>query len=205
MVDFSGLKLLFLVDSQKISIEFGIGQSIIPVGPWIFDDRPDVLRSLWTWRCKNASSFFFNQPPTLESFSEYLNSGPISTRERILFLVAREELIVGHMGLVSLGDNCATIDNVLRGLESEYSNEAGIMQKALERMITWANETYGIYEFDLEVRSDNDKAIRFYERCGFARGRDVQFMDFRRDIQETELQSKNLSRIIMRKTLSPSP
>ena len=43
----------------------------------------------------------------------------------------------------------------------------GIGRKVLEYLIAWAKQNEQLTKLDLEVRTDNERAIRLYERCGF--------------------------------------
>jgi RimJ/RimL family protein N-acetyltransferase len=167
-IDFTPVKHSTFLNAKESSIHIGEGESLIPVGPWVVDDRPETLKEMWLWRRKKASYFFFDQIPSLESYTKYLSDGPIFTKQRILFLVAKDETIVGHLGLATHGQKPATIDNVIRGAGEGDPRMAGLMAKGLQAVISWAREIHGIEKFRLEVRSDNIKAIEFYEKCGFS-------------------------------------
>jgi len=167
-VDFTEVKHSTFLKAQERSIHIGQGESLIPVGPWVVGERTEILKDMWLWRRKNAPYFFFDQLPSLESFTKYLTDGPILTKQRILFLILKDTTIVGHLGLATHGQKPATIDNVIRGVGEGDSRMAGLMARGLQAMLSWAQEIHGIHTFRLEVRSDNNKAIEFYEKCGFS-------------------------------------
>ena len=166
--DFSKAKLGTFLRASDISLHIGPGESLIPIGPWVLTDRTETLREMWLWRCKNASYFFFDQPPSLESYGRYLTEGPVLDKNRILFLVVKDTTPVGHLGIATYTQELGTIDNVLRGIDKGVPGTAGLMERGLQAMISWANEIHGIQKFELEVRSDNTRAIEFYKRCGFS-------------------------------------
>ena len=167
-VDFSEAKLGTFLSAKGGSLSIGQHESLIPIGPWVLNDRPETLHEMWMWRRTNASYFFFDQLPSFESYKKYLTDGPVLDDQRILFLVMNDTMPVGHLGLATRGENLATIDNVLRGVGQRVPGTSGIMEKGLKAMISWANETHGLQKFELEVRSDNTRAIEFYKRCGFS-------------------------------------
>ena len=167
-VDFSEAKLRTFLSARGSSLSIGQHELLIPIGPWVLNDRPEALHEMWLWRRNNASYFFFDQPPSLESYTEYLTKGPVLNKKRILFLVTKDTTPVGHLGLDVSGEERATIDNVLRGVGERGPGVGGLMERGLRAMISWANEIHGIQKFKLEVRSDNPRAIEFYKRCGFS-------------------------------------
>ena len=167
-IDFTEVKHSTFQKARESSIQIGQGESLVPIGTWVLVDHLEILNEMWLWRRNNASYFFFDQLPTLESYTDYLTGGPIINKQRILFLVVKDKTIVGHLGLATNGDKPASIDNVLRGAGEGDSRLAGLMTRALQAVISWARETHGIRKFELEVRSDNTRAIEFYEKCGFS-------------------------------------
>ena len=167
-VDFSENKFGTFIQARHKSIHISQGESLIPIGPWVLNDQPEILNDMWLWRRTNASFFFFDELPSLESFTKYLTDGPIFTKQRILFLVVKGSTPVGHLGLATHDEERATVDNVLRGVRERVSGMTGVMERSLQAMISWANKNHGIRRFELEVRSDNTRALEFYKRCGFS-------------------------------------
>lgn len=167
-IDFTEIKHSTFLKAKESSIHIGQGESLVPIGPWVLLDHPEILNQMWLWRRNNASYFFFDQSPSLESYTEYLTVGPVINKQRILFLVVKDTVLVGHLGLATNGEKPATIDNVLRGVGERDPHLPGLMTRGLQAVISWAREIHGIQKFELEVRSDNTRAIEFYEKCGFS-------------------------------------
>jgi hypothetical protein len=167
-IDFSAQKQSLFADASKASIRSGSKESLVPIGTWIFLERPDMLVKLWKWRCENAAFFFYDEKPSLESYSKYLREGPIESHNRLLFLLIKENIVLGHMGINLNCEGWATVDNVLRGISMSDLSSKGAMLRGVLAMIEWTKKNHKIYNFKLEVRSDNLKAIEFYERCGFS-------------------------------------
>src|SRR5262249_43236952 len=73
---------------------------------------------------------------------------------------------VGHLGLAhALNDRGEMkVDNVMRGVRGR---QPGVMSRALEAMLDWAERAVAPRLFYLPVFSDNEHAIRFYRRLGF--------------------------------------
>ena len=114
-------------------------------------------------------SAIFSQPWTEDGFKRSLSS-PYT-----IYLVARQdEKIAGYAGLLRTFDE-ADITNIAVRPEMQ-GNGIGEM---LLRSLMEAGRQEGIVRFTLEVRTGNEKAIRLYEKCGFASvGRRKNFYSF---------------------------
>lgn len=128
-------------------------------------DRADVrLLSEWRNRFKQAflTEFEANDERTARWLTEVV--GPDDTR--ILFMVkdAQTGRSVGYMGLayIDWAQGTGEADAVVRGREMP----AGVMKKALLRLLRWAQESLGLHTFGVRVRSDNP-AVAFYQKTGF--------------------------------------
>ena len=200
--NFDDMKKAHFVEAHAKSISLTENEFLIPLGPWALIDHPEIINEMWLWRCSNARHFFFDQHPTLESYTKYVADGPLLTKERILFLVFTGTKFVGHLGLAVYKDGLATIDNVLRGVDVESAQIPGIMERAMEAMISWAQDIHGILAFDLEVRSDNTRAIKFYERLGFAATGHFEFEHNDNYLENDLRQHSPLQRIVMQRFIS---
>ena len=114
-------------------------------------------------------SAIFSQPWTEDGFKRSLSS-PYT-----IYLVARQDgKIAGYAGLLRTFDE-ADITNIAVRPEMQ-GNGIGEM---LLRSLMEAGRQEGIVRFTLEVRTGNEKAIRLYEKCGFASvGRRKNFYSF---------------------------
>lgn len=202
---FGDLKKSELPEALKRSLPLSKNEFLVPLGPWAILERPDVIKDMWLWRCRNARYFFFDDRPTLESFTKYLSDGPIVSEHRVLFLVFANNMFIGHLGLSTNQKGSATIDNVLRGVEIECASTLGIMQRAMHAMICWALEFHGISAFDLEVRSDNPRAIEFYERMGFAVTLNSEIEQDGYLIQNASEQNPPIRRLLMKRSIISGP
>jgi ribosomal protein S18 acetylase RimI-like enzyme len=73
----------------------------------------------------------------------------------------------------------------------------------MDAMISWAQDVHGIRAFELEVRSDNTRAIEFYERLGFAASAEIEF-EHNDNFKEDDLRQQSpLQRIVMRRFIYP--
>src|SRR5205823_1503819 len=75
-------------------------------------------------------------------------------------------LRVGHVGLFrfDFGGPSVEVDNVVRGVEGVAP---GLMYAAVQALLGWTFGELGMTSASLRVMSDNARAIRLYERCGF--------------------------------------
>jgi RimJ/RimL family protein N-acetyltransferase len=72
---------------------------------------------------------------------------------------------IGHVGLFRFNyeEEFCEIDNIVRGSH----HWKGAIEAACSAMMTWAFESLGLDRLFLRVVSDNERAIRLYERLGF--------------------------------------
>lgn len=111
-------------------------------------------------------SFLTVFEPTYAKTEKYLTSFSLQDPARVLFLVRDvNSRPVGHIGFANVSGPEAEVDNVLRGERSPCDD---FMAQALRSLIDWAAEHLGIARVYLNVLSRNCRAIRFYERLGFA-------------------------------------
>ncbi len=87
--------------------------------------------------------------------------------DRLLFwVVAQSGQRIGHVGLFRFNYDLAQveIDNIVRG---ESAVLPGVMEASVQALLNWTFQQLEISDVFLRVFSDNPRAIRLYERCGF--------------------------------------
>lgn len=128
---------------------------------------PGCVELFSRWRVENPTISTARFAVTHERTEKWLDNLLISNNNRFIFLI--QELsgeYIGHIGFANFryDHRIAEVDSVLRG---KKEGNPGIMQYAMQSLIHWGKETLGLEHIDLEVLSDNDHAISFYQRCGF--------------------------------------
>lgn len=98
----------------------------------------------------------FSMPWSKQGFSDILY------REDVLFLVAREETLLGYVGVYCTADE-GEITNVA---VAPQARRRGVARALLEEL-TVQLAVRRIERIVLEVRVSNDPAIRLYEQAGF--------------------------------------
>ena len=137
---------------------------LIPIGPWILDQDP-VVRALATWRFENKDHFFARFPYSHEGMRRYLENFSLGESDRILFLIKSEDSqLIGHLGLAAKSASLAEVDAIML---APSSTARGVMFGCLQELIRWSIEECEIQEFELEVLSTNDRAIKLYQKLGF--------------------------------------
>jgi RimJ/RimL family protein N-acetyltransferase len=145
------------------------GRPIARLEPVTWRDARDdqAIGLLARWR-EAANVFFPSQfPVTVAGTQRWLMQQLLEVPDRLLLWVCGNDgKRLGHLGLFRFDFKTPTveIDNVVRGLEGAVP---GLMTAALETLLTWSFETLGMAEIYLRVLSDNVRALRLYERCGF--------------------------------------
>ena len=134
---------------------------------WADAAKPETASILAKWREK-ANPFFPSQfPVTLEGTQRWLIKGVLETADRILFWVRTPNgRPVGHVGLFRFDfDKKGTeVDNIVRG---EQGVLPGVMQTAIDSMLGWTFGALGIQTTTLRVMSDNERAVKLYQRLGY--------------------------------------
>jgi RimJ/RimL family protein N-acetyltransferase len=132
-------------------------------GPWLLNFK-SWLEQMTDVRDLNKEMYFSRFPPSLNSLTRYLIDGPIENPNQILFMIVDQVgTLHGHIGLKLDRHGNVNVDNVLR----ISGNSPGAMRMALQKILTWGNETLGISEYSLQVISTNERAIAFYKELGF--------------------------------------
>jgi RimJ/RimL family protein N-acetyltransferase len=133
---------------------------------WQDVDRPESVALLAQWRLAAADAFPTQFPVTLRGTRDWLRQQVLDTPDRLLFwVVDGRGNRLGHLGLArfDFARREAEVDNVVRGLPGS----PGLMADAVRALGEWATAELSLDDLSLRVFSDNRRAIRLYERCGF--------------------------------------
>lgn len=165
MVNLQALKMGSRSEAETLAISISRRkEGLIPVGPWILQDR-DLIEKLADWRWQNRFSFFAQFPRSFEGMYEYLDERIIDDPHRLLFMIASPSMEpIGHVGMVQRTAFQWEVDAVMKSPECRVS---GVMHDAIESMMSWARHAFESREFILRVVSTNDRAIALYSRLGF--------------------------------------
>jgi len=153
---------LSIYNKQKRIIAF-----LRPITKKILENSKEI-ELLAKWREENAFAFPTQFKVTFEGTKKWIRA-LIENPTRILFFIESNEIkpvLIGHMGLYSFDfeDDSCEIDNVVRGDKKKLK---GVMTFALKTLIKWTKQILKPKKIFLRVFSDNERAIRFYKRCGF--------------------------------------
>jgi len=128
--------------------------------------RTEVVQSLCRWRATHALSFLTVFTPTPDNVRDYLVKYSLPDPARVLFLVQDDGgRLVGNIGFCNIAAESAELDNVLRG---EPANPVRLMTDAQTALLDWAFRILRVQGVYLQVLAANTRAIRLYERIGFA-------------------------------------
>jgi perosamine synthetase len=152
--------------ANKNSLEVCNRFHLVPVGSWVLKDS-EIIRKITAWRKKTMLNFFSEFDATEESTSSYLRNFSISQSNRILFLLQRDEDIVGHMGLSSVSGTTGEIDNVMKTQTKSEAPSSSEMLCILQSLVGWATSDLGLKLLRLQVKEDNIPAISLYKKAGF--------------------------------------
>lgn len=139
---------------------------LLPVCKLHIDDY-HLISTLAQWRRDNAFAYPSQFTVTESGTASWLKEKVIGVEDRMLFLVVdRHGYLVGHLGFANAINDQMEIemDNIVRGIAGVAP---GIMTKSMLKLIEWAGENLGPKSFYLRVFTDNEHAIRFYQRIGF--------------------------------------
>lgn len=147
--------------------ESGVKFNLVPVGPWILEDKYDGLwEEFAKWRRNSRDNFLAKFVESAESTKNYLKNYSVEQENRLLFTIWSDKECVGHIGFSNISDNSAEIDNVMK---SSLSDQTFSMVGVMKLLIKWIKETLNVGEISLVVVGANNKAIALYERVGFVK------------------------------------
>lgn len=133
-----------------------------------FEGTDEEVKLVADWREAERewfpSVFSYNLEGTRMWMEKHVHENP----ERIIFLLRDPEGTPwGHAGLSTFkwGEPLSCeIDAVVRGRKDVAT---GMMTPVVSRLLRWAKEDLLIPRIELRVFSENERAIRLYERTGF--------------------------------------
>jgi RimJ/RimL family protein N-acetyltransferase len=125
-----------------------------------------TISLLTKWRNQNMEYFLTQFEATSVRTRKWLEENVLPADNRIIFLVCDEfGEAIGNIGLCNASNNCAEIDNVLRG---EMSGNKKLFYYAMLTILCWVFQEMNIPIVNISVFSNNTKAIKLYERVGFS-------------------------------------
>jgi len=133
---------------------------------------PLHTRLVADWREANKDWYPTVFAYNLDNTRKWIEKQVLANPERILFfLFTPDGEPWGHLGLATFSFDphaACEIDAVMRG-RSDLA--PGAMTPAVRSLVRWAFDEVGIGRMGLRVFSDNERAVRLYERVGFEPGR----------------------------------
>jgi RimJ/RimL family protein N-acetyltransferase len=130
-------------------------------------ERPASVALLARWREAAAEAFPSQFQVTLAGTKRWLVQHLLDVPDRLLFWVKTYSGdAIGHLGLFHFDwdDRTVELDNVVRGVPGVMP---GIMHHSIHALVDWTFDALRMEAMFLRVFSDNERAIRLYERCGF--------------------------------------
>jgi RimJ/RimL family protein N-acetyltransferase len=126
-----------------------------------------VVAMLTRWRQQSMALFLTQFTATAPRTKHWLTEIVLPDDARILFLVFDDAAVAkGTLGVCSIGQHQAEIDNVSRG---ESGGKPRLMYFALATLIDWLYRNLAVPMITLRVLSYNAKAIALYDSIGFQR------------------------------------
>lgn len=128
---------------------------------------PHLAELLGQWRAQNPGLGSGTFEITTERTLKWLDTHIINREDRLLLLVeALDGTLVGHLGYSNFDyeEESAEVDSVVRGAQGRYP---GMMSLAMQTLVHWGVNVLKLKKVKLSVFSDNEEAIRFYEKNGF--------------------------------------
>jgi RimJ/RimL family protein N-acetyltransferase len=135
------------------------------------NEDKNIIQLLSDWRKKHEIWFPSQFEVTPERTKKWFEERVIGASDRLLFMIEVNGEFVGHVGLFrfNFNDRVCDIDNILRGVD-KYP---GIIESAINNMMQWGKKEFGLEGYTLETASDNDRALKLYERMGFKEAKRV--------------------------------
>lgn len=128
-------------------------------------DKAYLMELIGRWRKENERWFLSQFPVSVERTTKWFKEKVIDAPDRLLFVIKVHKDYIGHVGLFRFDfeNKTCEIDNIVRG-EASYP---GIMGDAVRKMMEWGEKTLDLKGYSLKVLSNNERAIRLYDRLGF--------------------------------------
>lgn len=138
---------------------------LVPVGQWILDKEFQEQWELFSiWRKHSRDHFLVRFQESASSTYKYLENFSIKLDDRILFVIVREDIFIGHVGLSNVTDHSADLDNVMK---STTVTDVFSMREAIACLLAFAHQSLKLTQIRLTALSDNEAAINLYRRLGF--------------------------------------
>lgn len=138
-----------------------------PISSNLGRDYEKYLSLLSDWREVHWNAYPTVFKVTKEGTTRWMKGQLVDREDRILFMIVTlDDQPIGHLGLSNFdfSKQDAEIDNVVRGIPNVFP---GIMTLALNTLINLSFTKLGLHRLYLRVFFDNERAIKFYENCGF--------------------------------------
>jgi len=122
------------------------------------------IKLISKWRKENWEGFLTKFTVT-ETCTKLWLENIWKDSERILFIILENKKKIGHIGIYNYDKKCKSvdIDSVLKGIKNSRKDS---MKKVLGILFDWVFGELNLKQIQLEVFSDNFKAINLYERAG---------------------------------------
>lgn len=141
-----------------------IGQ-LIPITQEILNS-PEDINLLAKWREKNQEWFPSQFKVTIEGTKKWLENALLKEPDRILYFVCNNNKDkIGHVGLYKFDykNQSCELDNIIRG----NLGDKGIMEASCKSLADHSISKYELKNVYLRVFSDNQRAIKLYNRLKF--------------------------------------
>ncbi|MEI7498651.1 MAG: GNAT family N-acetyltransferase [Candidatus Falkowbacteria bacterium] len=125
-----------------------------------------LMKLMSEWRKKHEYWFQAQFSVSVERTTAWFRKKVIATEDRLLFMIMIDGKYIGHVGLFRFDFDKATceIDNIVRGEDQVYP---GLIGDSVLALMQWGKETLGLKNYTLQTTSDNERALRLYQRLGF--------------------------------------
>ena len=134
---------------------------------WLDADNQASIALFANWREQAAFAFPSQFPVTLAGTQRWVQSQLLEVPDRFLFWVTGTDgARLGHVGLFHFNFELrhVELDNIVRGVHDRLP---GLMLASVQALLHWAYTALEQETTYLRVFSDNNRAIRLYEQCGF--------------------------------------
>ncbi len=136
-------------------------------------ESPEEIGYLTQWRQENQSGFPEKFTVTRDGTKRWAEKALLAAADRMLFwLQSPTGEYAGHLGLFRFAYDTrqCEVDSIVRGRRDMLP---GVMTPALHALMDWAFMKLDVAEIYLKVLSENERAIRLYDRTGYARVRTI--------------------------------
>ncbi|MDX1949525.1 MAG: GNAT family N-acetyltransferase [Rickettsiales bacterium] len=139
---------------------------LIPITTETLKDD-EKISLLTNWRKDNQNAFPSQFSVTFEGTKTWTEKQLLQQKDRILYFVSDEKnQLIGHVGLFRFDyhKKACELDNIVRGVNGVAK---GLMLLACQEIIKFAKNELQVSEIYLRVFSDNQPALKLYDKIGF--------------------------------------